>query len=169
MHGPAIELSGEFKEPQTTPSREVPPDLVQLVNEFCDATTLDARNVGLIRLIRWTREDKRSHRNVARLVAFVEYLEADQPARVKFQSSFGSLLAELHSISLFAEAGIPSDHSLSSEITQRIAGRFIPAARAESDTSQAAVNAVFLGARCPQFSSYARGFIAAAHRSAVSA
>ncbi len=136
MHGPAIELSGEFKEPRTTPSREVPPDLVQLVNEFCDATTLDARNVGLIRLIRWTREDKRSHRNVARLVAFVEYLEADQPARVKFQSSFGSLLAELHSISLFAEAGIPSDHNLSSEITQRIAGRFIPAARAESDASR---------------------------------
>ncbi|MGB7556843.1 MAG: hypothetical protein WBM04_20935 [Candidatus Korobacteraceae bacterium] len=100
------------------------------------ATTLGERNVGLIRLVHWTREDKRSHRNVGRLIAFVEYLETDESVRLKFQSSFGSLLAELHSIPLFAEAGIPSDHSLSSEITQRIAGRFIPAARAESDASR---------------------------------
>src|SRR5579862_5592131 len=109
MHGPAIELSGEFNEPRTTLSRDVPPELVQLVDEFCTATTLSDRNVGLIRLVHWTREDKRSHRNVARLIAFVEYLEADESVRLKFQSSFGSLLAELHSISLFAEAGIPSD------------------------------------------------------------
>ena len=136
MHGSAIELSGEFKEPRAASSRDVPPDLVRLVNEFCEATTLGDRNVALIRLIRWTREDKRSHRNAARLVAFVEYLEADEPVRVKFQSSFGSLLAELHSISLFAEAGIPSDHSLPSEIMQRIAGRLIPAARAESDAAR---------------------------------
>ncbi len=117
-------------------SRDVPPDLVQLVDEFCTAATLGDRNVGLIRLVHWTREDKRSHRNVGRLITLVDYLEADETVRFKFQSSFGSLLAELHSISLFAEAGIPSDHSLSSEITQRIAGRFIPAARAESDTSR---------------------------------
>ncbi len=117
-------------------SRDVPAELVRLVDEFCAATTLGDRNVGLIRLVHWTREDRRSHRNVARLIAFVEYLEADESVRLKFQSSFGSLLAELHSISLFAEAGIPSDHSLSSEITQRISGRFIPAARAESDTSR---------------------------------
>ena len=66
----------------------------------------------------------------------MEYLEADELVKLKFQSSFGSLLAELHSISLFAEAGIPSDHSLRSEIAQRIVGRLIPAARAESDAAK---------------------------------
>ena len=136
MHGPAIELTGDSKEPQATVSPNPPPELVRLVEEFCEATTLGDRNAGLIRLIQWTREDKRSHRNVARLVAFVEYLDADEPVRLKFQSSFGSLLAELHSISLFAEAGIPSDHSLPSEIMQRIAGRLLPAARAESDVAR---------------------------------
>ena len=136
MHGPAIELTGDSKDPQATVSPNPPPELVRLVEEFCEATTLGDRNAGLIRLIQWTREDKRSHRNVARLVAFVEYLDADEPVRLKFQSSFGSLLAELHSISLFAEAGIPSDHSLPSEIMQRIAGRLLPAARAESDAAK---------------------------------
>ena len=136
MHRPAIELSGDFKEPRAALSKDVPSDLVKLVDEFCMAATLGDRNVGLIRLVHWTREDKRSHRNVGRLIALVEYLETDESVRLKFQSSFGSLLAELHSISLFAEAGIPSDHSLSSEITQRITGRFIPAARAESDAAR---------------------------------
>ena len=136
MHGPGVELSGAPEEPRATLSRDVPPDLVQRVADFCEATTLGARNAELIRLIHWTRDDKRSHRNVARLVAFVEYLEADEAVRLRFQSSFGSLLAELHSISLFAEAGIPSDHSLPSEIMQRIAGRLVPAARAESDAAR---------------------------------
>ncbi len=73
---------------------------------------------------------------MARLVAFVEYLEANEDVRRRFQTSFENLLAELHSISLFAEAGIPSDHSLSSELMQRLAGRLLPAARAESDAAK---------------------------------
>ena len=91
MHGPAIELTGDSKDPQATVSPNPPPELVRLVEEFCEATTLGDRNAGLIRLIQWTREDKRSHRNVARLVAFVEYLDADEPVRLKFQSSFREL------------------------------------------------------------------------------
>ncbi len=133
MHRRATKPSEEFKESPESLSQNLPPDLVRLVDDFCQAATLSARNIGLIRLIHWTREDKRSHRNVARLLSLVEYLESDEPVRLKFQSSFGSLLAELHSISLFAEAGIPSDHSLPSEIMQRIIGRLIPAARATSD------------------------------------
>jgi site-specific recombinase len=136
MHESAIELSGHSKEPREAQSQNVPPALVRLVDEFCEATTLGARNVGLIHLVHWARGDKRFHRNVARLAAFVEYLEGDEPVRLRFQSSFGSLLAELHSISLFAEAGIPSDHSLPSEFMQRIAGQIIPAARAESDAAK---------------------------------
>ncbi|MGB8772384.1 MAG: hypothetical protein WCC92_22430, partial [Candidatus Korobacteraceae bacterium] len=136
MHRRATKPSEEFKESPESLSQNLPPDLVRLVDDFCQAATLSARNIGLIRLIHWTREDKRSHRNVARLLSLVEYLESDEPVRLKFQSSFGSLLAELHSISLFAEAGIPSDHSLPSEIMQRIIGRLIPAARAESDAAK---------------------------------
>jgi site-specific recombinase len=136
MHRPAIKPSEEFEDSADVPPQHAPPDLVSLVAEFCEAATLGARNVALIRLIHWTRGDKRSHRNVARLAALVEYLESDAPVRLKFQSSFGSLLAELHCISLFAEAGIPSDHTFRSEIMQRIIGRVIPAARAESDAAR---------------------------------
>ncbi len=136
MSEPATQVTGDPRGPGEAPLQNVPPDLVQQVAEFCEASTLGTRNLALIHLIHWTRGDRRSHRNVARLAALVGYLEADEPIRQKFQSSFGSLLAELHSISLFAEAGIPSDHSLPSEIMQRLAGKVIPAARAKSDTAR---------------------------------
>ena len=40
MHRPATELTGELQEPGTTLPTNAPPDLVQLVAKFCEATTL---------------------------------------------------------------------------------------------------------------------------------
>ena len=39
-------------------------------------------------------------------------------------------------VSLFAEAGIPSDHSLTSEIGHRISARLLPSAREQADASK---------------------------------
>jgi site-specific recombinase len=120
-----------------TQSPEVPlltysPDLTRRVADFANASSLAARNVALIRLVHWTRRSDK----IQNLAALVEYLEHDDPMRARFQSSFACLLHELRSLSLLAEAGIPYDHSLMAEITQRVAGRLVPSAREDTDTSK---------------------------------
>ena len=70
------------------------------------------------------------------LQALVGYLEANPDVCARFQASTAVLLSELNSLSLFAEAGIPSDNSFLSEIAQRLAARLLPSAREESDTSK---------------------------------
>jgi site-specific recombinase len=67
---------------------------------------------------------------------FVEYLENNFEPRSRFQSAFATLLAEMNCIPLFAEAGIPSDHSFVSEIGHRISARLLPSARDETDAAK---------------------------------
>ena len=108
------------------------PDLTRRVADFANASSLAARNVALIRLVHWTRRSDK----IQNLAALIEYLEHDEPMRARFQESFARMLQELRSLSLFAEAGIPYDHSLMAEITQRVAGRLVPSAREDTDTSK---------------------------------
>ena len=65
-----------------------------------------------------------------------EYLDSNAEIRGCFQQVFANLLEEMDCVSLFAEAGIPSDHSLTSEIGQRISGRLLPSAREHADASK---------------------------------
>jgi len=66
----------------------------------------------------------------------VQSLEADAELRHRVQQSFGALLAEIDSLSLFAEAGLPSVHPFTTEIIQRVVARLIPSAREDSDASK---------------------------------
>ncbi len=111
-------------------------ELAKRIQAFCHAASLHSRNEHLVRLIHSIRDDKGRGTPQARLTAFIEYLEEDEATRHKFQAALGSLLQEIDSLSLFSEAGIPSDHSLASEIAHRIAGRLVPSAREDSDPSK---------------------------------
>lgn len=110
-------------------------ELAAQVEAFCRAPDLRRRNAALIRIARWVRltaggpGDRSLH-------ALVSYLETNPEVRSRFQVSAAVLLSELNSLSLFAEAGIPSDHSFPSEIAQRLAARLLPSARELSDTSK---------------------------------
>jgi site-specific recombinase len=73
------------------------------------------------------------------LVGFVEYLENNTEHRNRFQAAFAGLLSQMNCVSLFAEAGIPSDHSFISEIGHRISERLLPLAREESDAAKVLV------------------------------
>ena len=69
-----------------------------------------------------------------RLLSLVEVLDGDSELRQRVQQRFGEMLAELDSIPLFAEAGLPSVDPFTTEIVQRLVGKFIPSARQDSDS-----------------------------------
>ena len=117
-------------------SRVVPAYLKRLVGEFCEAKTLRKRTTSLIGLVEWVRRGATSVADLSGLQGFVEYLENDSEQRARFQTAFASLLSEMNCVPLFAEAGIPSDHSFVSEIGHRISARLLPSAREESDAAK---------------------------------
>jgi site-specific recombinase len=114
-------------------------ELVRLVNDFCEAKTLRKRTSSLVGLVTWMRKSSGSSADMAGLSGMVEYLENDADTRARFQSAFAELLSEMDSVPLFSEAGIPSDHSFTSEIGQRISARVLPSAREQTDTAKLVV------------------------------
>jgi site-specific recombinase len=121
------------------PSHIATGELVRQANDFCEAKTLRKRTTSLIRLVAWMRKSGASAADMAGLAGFVEYLENDAGTRGRFQSAFAELLSEMDSVPLFSEAGIPSDHSFTSEIGHRISARVLPSAREQSDTAKLVV------------------------------
>jgi len=110
--------------------------LWRAIEAFCAADTLRKRRATLVQIVRWTREGRRAATEAPRLLILVQGLEADAELRQRVQRSFGGLLAELNSLSLFAEAGLPSVHPFTTEIIVRCIAKLIPSAREDSDTSK---------------------------------
>lgn len=111
-------------------------ELKHWLNEFCEAKTLRKRTTSLIGLVSWMRRGSASVVDPSGLAGFVEYLDNHFEQRARFQTAFAGLLSEMNCIPLFAEAGIPSDHSFVSEIGHRISARLLPSAREESDAAK---------------------------------
>ena len=87
------------------------------ISDFCQAPRCESATAALIGLFGWMRKPGASVADLSGLPGLVEYLETNpEPACERFQIAFAELLSEMNCISLFAEAGIPSDHSFVSEI-----------------------------------------------------
>jgi len=124
--------------PQLTPvagdSSAPSEDRRKVVAAFCQAESLRSRRAAFVNIVRWTRAGQRSARGVPRLLGLVQLLETDGELRAQVRLSLGNLLAEIDSLALFAEAGLPSVHSFATEVVQRLVGKLVPSARADSDT-----------------------------------
>ena len=118
------------------PSRMAPPELLRWIEAFCSATTLQKRNAALIGLVGWMRKPGASMADLSGLPGLVEFLEVNLEERTRFQAAFADLLSRMNCVSLFAEAGIPSDHSFVSEIGHRISAHLLPSAREQSDAAK---------------------------------
>jgi site-specific recombinase len=113
-----------------------PPELLHLLKRFCRAATLSARRSAFVEVVRWTRQGDGATGELTRLVQILDILEADLELCAPVQQSLGKLLAELDSLTLFAEAGLPSVHPFTTEIIRRLVGRVLPSARRDSDTAK---------------------------------
>ena len=115
------------------PSSQLLRDLRQKIEAFCDATTLYQRHMRFVQIVLWTREGRRRMEQ-PRLLSLVELLESDGALRQRVQQQFGEMLTELNSLPLFGEAGLPSVDPFTTEIIKRLVAKFIPSARADSDS-----------------------------------
>ncbi len=136
LTNPTLAPASGASSSNSAPSRMAPPELVRWLDAFCQATTLHKRNAALIGLVGWMRKPATSIADLSGLPGFVEYLEANSEVRFRFQVASSDLLAQMNCVSLFAEAGIPSDHSFVSEIAHRISARLLPSARDQSDAAK---------------------------------
>jgi site-specific recombinase len=126
--------------------------MVERIHAFSAASDVQSRQTTLIRLIRLIQRTDRLSANHDGLASVVEYLENNQPERSGIQLALALLLKELGSISLLAETGIPSDHSLFAEFVVRLVAKFLPLARNESDASRLLISLYSSKERVQQFS-----------------
>jgi site-specific recombinase len=105
--------------------------LLSLLGSFCDASTAPLRYAAFVEIVEWTR--KHPDPSTSGLALLVETLESQPELRLRVAQSFGAMLSEVHSLSLFAEAGLPSVHSFPREIMRRIVERILPSAIPDTD------------------------------------
>ncbi|HET6215684.1 MAG TPA: hypothetical protein VFE27_01620 [Acidobacteriaceae bacterium] len=103
---------------------------------FSASATLDTQTAAFTRLFHtiWTGSSERSF-NV-RLVCWIRMLEHDDLLRIDFQETFQSMLSQLDSVALLAEAGLPRHHAVFSEGLRRLFNRLLPSAMAVTDSSR---------------------------------
>ena len=107
---------------------------------FNAATNLETQTSTFTRLFHsiWTGSSERAF-NV-RLLCWIRLLEHDDLLRLDFQEALQSMLSQLDSVALLAEAGLPRHHAVFSEGVRRLFNRFLPSAMAVSDSSRLMVS-----------------------------
>lgn len=111
-------------------------DLASRTEAFCLATTLSTRTRRAATLFSfiWTRPTDRAF--IVSLLRWIRLLEQDKQLRARFDASWQTMLAELDSVPLFADAGLPTHSGLLGEAFRRIFQRLLPTAREEADTAR---------------------------------
>ncbi len=107
---------------------------------FAAAGSLTDRTEAFSALMRWIWSASTDAAFSGRLHRWMAVLEGDEPLRQSFQRSVAEMLEQLHSVGLFAEAGLPSQHALFQEGVRRVLQRMLPSVRAESDTTRLLVS-----------------------------
>jgi site-specific recombinase len=115
--------------------------LASLVENFLEAPDLAARLNGFVELKAWstTGHRWRPDRRLDRLEALLSLVESQTEIRSAFQQTVGQILAEMHSVELFAEAGLHPREGLWSDAARRLTQRILPSARDDSDLSRLAL------------------------------
>lgn len=115
--------------------------LASLLDDFISARDLPARLDAFVELKTWATSGHRwrpDHR-MDRLEALLSLVEAQAEIRLGFQQSVRLILVELHSVELFAEAGLHPREGLWSEAVRRFTQRILPSARDDSELSSLAL------------------------------
>jgi len=110
--------------------------LLRLTTRFNDADSLDARmrRAGQLFAFLWEAADAPG--TADRMASWLDLLEQDQVLATEFQARWLRMLAEVESVSLFAESGLPRHSGLMAEALRRIFQRLLPSAREEHDAGR---------------------------------
>lgn len=108
-------------------------ELRLLTQEFCNATTLAARTRRAGHLFSFLWSEPNDAAFSVRLLRWIGLMEQNPLLHAEFQKSWILMLTGLNAVPLFADAGLPANHGLFSELLRRLFARVLPSARAESD------------------------------------
>ncbi len=103
-------------------------------SRFAEATSFETRRRYFESLVHsiWAARTERQF--ALKLTRWLHLMDRDATLRTGFQCSFDAMIAEMHSVTLFASAGVPSHHhGLISESLQRIVQRVLPSVHPRSD------------------------------------
>jgi len=126
--------SGLVPEPHANGAPErvaIPPSLRHWLSAFHEADTAASRRTAFLELTQWIR--KQHGGSATGLAMLTTALESDPELRRRVQRSSSEMLLATHSLSMLAEAGLPSVHSFWSEIARRIVQHILPTALADTD------------------------------------
>lgn len=121
------------KRPAFTGTEEI---LRRRTELFATAATLSTQTRRATQLFAyiWTRPTDRAF--IASLLRWIRLLEQDKQLREGFNVAWQSMLTELDSVQLFADAGLPARNALLPEAFRRLFQRLLPSAREDSDTAR---------------------------------
>jgi len=133
-----IEAVWNFFAATTSPTRGAVDFLAQGLDWFIQAPDLHSRIEAFATLKEWLTAPGPSPLGPdgTRAEAFLSLLESESSLRNGFQSSVRQMLSEIHSVDLFAEAGLHPREGLWSEAMRRIVARALPSAREDTDMAK---------------------------------
>ena len=101
---------------------------------FTEATSFEDRRRYFESLIHAIWNARTDRQFALKLTRWLGLLEQETELRTAFQNTFDSMISEMHSVTLFAAAGVPSHHNgLVAESLQRIVQRVLPSVHPRSD------------------------------------
>ena len=109
-------------------------ELQRRTTSFIAATTFEERRHRLESLVHYIWNARTDRAFGLKLSRFLQLASADAELRAGFQASFDCMISEMHSVTLFASAGVPTHHhGLISESLQRIVQRVLPSVHPRAD------------------------------------
>jgi site-specific recombinase len=119
------------------------PDVLFLAShleDFLAAPDLTGRLNAFVELKAWATSAHRWRPDprMDRLEALLSLVESQTEIRAGFQHTVRQILSEMHSVELFAEAGLHPREGVWSEAARRLTQRILPSARDDSDLSRLA-------------------------------
>ena len=101
---------------------------------FAESTTFEDRRRRFESLINFIWNARTDRQFALKLMRWLRLLEEETALRAGFQESFDGMIGEMHSVTLFAAAGVPShQNGLVAESLQRIVQRVLPSVHPRSD------------------------------------
>jgi site-specific recombinase len=109
-------------------------DLRRRTLSFVNAATFEQRRRCLEDLVHYVWNARSDRLFTLKLTWWLDMMREDAEVREGFEASFDAMIGEMHSVTLFASAGVPSHHhGLVSESMRRIVQRVLPSVHPQSD------------------------------------
>ncbi len=109
-------------------------EILRRTTFFVEAQTFEERRHGLEVLVHYIWNARTERLFVLRLSRFQQMLAHDPALRTGFQTSFDRMISEMHSVTLFASAGVPTHHhGLVAESMRRLVQRVLPSVHPRAD------------------------------------